>query len=131
MGGDDVGGVSTEAIPPELCGIVLWTNSSRAEYIHFIYQKRLDATTTYDVGHSVTFQAPNLCVLHWGCLQPRGVIHQLTLPCSTASVYPAVGYVRLYQQFNGMYFMSSDCYCPKLSTSLRYIPKLSCYHGQS
>lgn len=39
-------GVSTEAIydyyiTPELCGIVLWTEGNRADYIHFIIKKDL------------------------------------------------------------------------------------------
>ncbi len=68
MGGDDVGGFHrgdihiTYYIPPELWGIVRWTESNGAKYIHFIYQERLDATTTeYDAGHSIT--SP-MCVLH-------------------------------------------------------------------
>lgn len=128
-------GVSTEAIfeyyiPPEPCGIVLWTESNRAEYINFIYQERLDATTTYNAGHSVTRQAP-MCVCYIGPVLSLEV-SSINQPCP-APQHPST---RLLVMF-GYAYSSTACslchktYCPKQSANMRYIPKRSCHDGQT
>lgn len=61
-------GVSTEAIcilhPAGAVWDILWTESSRADYIHFIIKKDL-MLQLYAGGHSVTRQAP-MCVCYIG-----------------------------------------------------------------